>query len=342
MKIARGVLPRLSVVIATYNSAQTLDACLGSIVTQNYPKNKIEIVVADGGSTDGTLAIARKYGARLVRVDPKKQGAEYSRAIGAHAARGDILVFIDHDNVLPHTLWLRRMVQPFMDEPTLVGAETLRYHYDPSDAPMGRYFALFGVNDIVPFYLGKADRLSYLYDEPEQYGAFQQATVTKRPSYYLVDFSPNAIPTLGSNGFLVRRLVLFQYADVRPEYFFHIDVNVDLIRKGFRRYAFIHDTLHHRTHERGIADYLRRRLLFMERYGLHHMALRRYNVYEPKDKWKLLVFVFYSLTLVVPIIHAIRGYGKVRDIAWFLHPIMCFGTLVVYSWTIGRRAVRQL
>jgi len=49
--------PLVSVIIPTLNSAKTLKDCLESIVAQDYPKDKIEIIIADGSSTDGTLEI---------------------------------------------------------------------------------------------------------------------------------------------------------------------------------------------------------------------------------------------------------------------------------------------
>ncbi|MBL7085732.1 MAG: glycosyltransferase [Candidatus Cloacimonetes bacterium] len=48
-------LPKVSVVIPTYNSERTLGMCLESIRKQGYPRNKIEIIIGDGGSTDRTL-----------------------------------------------------------------------------------------------------------------------------------------------------------------------------------------------------------------------------------------------------------------------------------------------
>ena len=114
-------LPSLSVIIATYNSAATLDECLESVVSQKYPKRLVEIILADGGSTDTTRAIGKKYGARVISVNSKKQGAEFNRAAGARSAHHDILLFIDHDNVLPHTSWLTRMVTPFIEDAKAVG-----------------------------------------------------------------------------------------------------------------------------------------------------------------------------------------------------------------------------
>ena len=55
-------LPSISIVIPTYNSERTLSLCLGSIAEQDYPREKIEIIIADGGSKDRTLEIAEKFG----------------------------------------------------------------------------------------------------------------------------------------------------------------------------------------------------------------------------------------------------------------------------------------
>ena len=127
-------LPSLSIVIPTFNSSKTLVNCLKSVKDQNYPTKLIEIIISDGGSTDNTFSIAKKRGAKIVKVkNTKKQGPEYNRAYGAHKATNVILVFLDHDNILPHKNWLKKMVKPFIDEKKVIGAETTHYHYDKKD-----------------------------------------------------------------------------------------------------------------------------------------------------------------------------------------------------------------
>lgn len=331
----------ISFVIATYNSSKTLDACLRSIALQTYPKGSIEIIIADGGSTDNTLKVAKKYKARIINVDQIKQGPEYNRASGAFKAKNEILAFLDHDNVLPHNKWINNMIKPFIDDNTIVGVETLRYHYNKNDTSLGRFFSLFCVNDMLPFYLGKADRLSYLYSKPQEYGTFKEAKVEDRGKYYLVEFSKNSIPTLGSNGFLIRKKLLFNNARTALDSFFHIDVNVDLIRKGFNRYAFIKDTIIHQTQERGLVDYLRRRKLFMEGYHMKKLSKRRYSVYEKKDLFKLLLFIMISATIVKPFIDAVRGFVRIHDVAWFLNPMMCYMLLMTYSYVILKVGVKK-
>ncbi len=333
----RTSLPSISVVIATYNSSETLTECLTSIAQQDYPKGNIEIILADGGSKDATFQVAKKYSTRIIHVDKRKQGAEYNRAIGAHAAKNEILLFLDHDNILPHRRWLKKMVLPLLNDKKVVGVETLRYTYDPHDSLIGRYFALFGVNDIFAYYLGKADRMSYLHDSPKKYGVFKKANVKETNKYFIVQFDKTGIPTLGSNGFMIRKNILFNHSNSAPDYFFHIDVNVDLIRNGFSRYAFIKDSLHHKTDERGLLDYLRRRKLFMEKYHYANLSRRRYSLYENGDFWSTAKFILLSITFVVPLVDSIQGYRKIKDFAWFLNPFMCFSLVILYGFAIIQR-----
>ena len=73
-------IPTVSIVIPTYNSEATLEECLESIKKQDYPAEKTEIIIADGGSTDKTLEIAGKYTQNIFN-NPLKTG-EAGKAVG--------------------------------------------------------------------------------------------------------------------------------------------------------------------------------------------------------------------------------------------------------------------
>lgn len=336
------ILPTVSVVIATFNAEKTLPRVLDSIRVQDYPPGLVDITIVDGGSKDRTLEIAKKYTQSIISVDPAKQNAEYNKCIGIHQAKGELLFLIDHDNVLPTALVLRHMVQPLLDYPAVVGVETLRYHYDLNASLLDRYFALFGAGDPLAWYLGKADRLSFLYDRYNLAGRTRDMG-----AYYLVTFSPDHIPTLGANGFIVRRALLMKHAKVDPQHFYHIDVNVDLIRKGYNTYAFTKDAILHLSGYKNLWSFLSRRKLFLEQFhlssaGMTARAERRYSVFEPKDKWKLFWFVCISLTIIIPLADSIRGFRKIHDPAWFLHPFLCFVLVVLYGWIIIKHQFRLL
>jgi len=81
----------LSAVIPALNAAATLGSCLEALRAAD------DIIVVDGGSTDGTPAIAEREGARLVRSAPGR-GAQL--AAGAAAARGEWLLFLHADTRL--------------------------------------------------------------------------------------------------------------------------------------------------------------------------------------------------------------------------------------------------
>jgi cellulose synthase/poly-beta-1,6-N-acetylglucosamine synthase-like glycosyltransferase len=59
--------PKVSFVIPALNAENFLPSCIISIRTQHYPQNKIEILIVDGGSTDRTLEIAKKYNAVILK-----------------------------------------------------------------------------------------------------------------------------------------------------------------------------------------------------------------------------------------------------------------------------------
>jgi glycosyltransferase involved in cell wall biosynthesis len=85
--------PLVSVIVCCYNAAATLDECLKSLATLDYPN--YEVIVIDDGSKDGTHLIAERYPLRCIRVP--NGGLSRARNLGIDAARGEIVAFIDSD-----------------------------------------------------------------------------------------------------------------------------------------------------------------------------------------------------------------------------------------------------
>jgi glycosyltransferase involved in cell wall biosynthesis len=108
---------RFSVVVPTLNQAETMADTLDSILAQDYAN--IEIIVADGGSSDGTLALLERYRPRLARIlEGPDRGQSEAINKGFAAATGDIFCWLNSDDYfLPGAL--RRVAQRFHNDPTV-------------------------------------------------------------------------------------------------------------------------------------------------------------------------------------------------------------------------------
>src|SRR6266404_838343 len=90
---------KFSIAIPAYNEEQYLPRLLDSIdVARSNYSGEVEVIVADNDSSDRTAEIARARGARVVRVEKRRIAA--ARNGGGHAARGEIVCFIDADSAV--------------------------------------------------------------------------------------------------------------------------------------------------------------------------------------------------------------------------------------------------
>jgi len=100
-RVVRPMRPRLSgplvsILINNYNYAAFLGAAIDSALTQTYPK--VEVIVVDDGSTDGSRDVIASYGDRVVGVFKTNGGQGSAFNAGVATSRGDILCFLDADD----------------------------------------------------------------------------------------------------------------------------------------------------------------------------------------------------------------------------------------------------
>jgi glycosyltransferase involved in cell wall biosynthesis len=227
-------LPSISVVFATLNAARVLESCLRSIAQQDYPKNKVEVIIADGGSTDDTLRIIGKFKVQSSKfkirvVDNPLKTSEAGKAVGVKQATGDFIAFVDSDNILPVKNWFKKMVEPFGDK-EIVGSEPIEYTYRKNDPWLTRYFALIGMNDPICLFIGNYDRMSALTGKWTNL----EFPSEDKGNYLKIKFDHEPLPTIGANGTLLRRNI-FDDLGV-GDYLFDIDMLVDIIRKRGKVY----------------------------------------------------------------------------------------------------------
>jgi len=136
-------LPSVSVLIAAFNEQDCIARRVENLLAQDYPADKLEIVVGSDASTDETDAIVQRYAARgvkLSRAERCGKAGVLSRLVAL--ARGDVLVMTDANTEFERDA-IRRLVQPLRDDDVGLVCGRLRLH-SPAGAPVteGAYWKL--------------------------------------------------------------------------------------------------------------------------------------------------------------------------------------------------------
>ncbi len=116
----------MSVIVPAWNEEARLSACLRSV---GAPCAGLEIILADGGSTDRTAGVAREQGAQVVESPVRQRAAQLN--LGVQRAQGDVVLFLHADTILP-TGWRERVCAALDADPAVIGGAFRRRFDHPS------------------------------------------------------------------------------------------------------------------------------------------------------------------------------------------------------------------
>ncbi len=323
--------PTISVVIPTLNAQKYLDECLNALLMQDYPRDRVEVLIVDGGSTDRTLDISRERGVDRILPNPLRTG-ESGKAVGVHASSGELILMIDSDNILVERDWLRRMVKPFAD-PDVISSEALRWDYRREDHFINRYQALTGINDPMSLFIGNYDRYSTLTGKWTGFPVIEE----QRDGWTRVVLDPTHVPTMGANGYIVRRSA-FTIVPI-SDYLFDIDFVFDLAARGQCTVARVDVPIRHYFCDSVKKFYWKTRRR-TDDYFYFAAAGRRSYPWTASRRRGVLLFVVSTLTIVPLLIQVARGYSRRPDPAWLFHLPACWITLTVYAAGTIRGRIR--
>ena len=316
---------QISFIIPTLNAQKVLESCLKSISKQDFPKNQYEILIIDGGSTDKTVSIAKKYNSKIIK-NPLKT-AEAGKAVGIHFACGKYICLIDSDNILPSKNWLQKMLYPFSKNPKIIGTEPAQFTYRKNAGIIERYSALIGANDPYAFITNVYDRKNYLNNK---WTGLKINQIDKK-QYIQIKLLPNQlIPTIGANGTIFKTNFLKE--NLKSDYLFDIDIISQVLNQKQLPlfFAKVKIGIIHTFCESSVKKFIkkqRRRLVDFYTY----QKLRQYP-WAKSNFLPQIKFSLYSLFIIPALYDSFRGFIKKPDLAWFLHPFLCFVTFLIYAW----------
>lgn len=118
--------PPISIVIPCYNSYEDLKEGIQSILKNDFPREKYEIIVVDDFSIDNTYEIIKSFPDIKVIRNNKNMGASYSRNIGVKNSNFEFIAFTDSDAIVPED-WLKT-ISKNVNENTILTGEVINYY----------------------------------------------------------------------------------------------------------------------------------------------------------------------------------------------------------------------
>ncbi len=312
---------RFSLMLPVLNEEWRVRALLDSIKAQRYPPDCVELLVADGGSTDDTVAIARSYGA-IVVPNPIRR-AEPGAGMLLARATGDVATWLAADNVFGDEFFLERLSRPFADPgvnaafPALVNTA--------ADSATTRYFNAF----TDPFN-------HFLYGAATSAVSFHRVYPVKRKTadYVVYDFAAGPTPLVALAQAFTMRLPYRKPPGTEEDDVAPVEV---LISQGFD-IAFVPEaTLEHHT-VGGLKDALAK---FGPRFRAR-MADRSQPMWvrlrgsRGGQRARAFAWPFYSVSFVLPAIAAVNGLVRDRRSEWVYHPFLS----AAFGFEFWRQALR--
>ena len=330
-------IPGVSVITCTYNGESVLEDYFRHLLMQDYSLKNIEIIIGDGGSTDNSIEIIAKYRKEYPETitffhNKKKysEGRGMGKDTASKLAHGELLLFLDQDNILIQKNWLRGMVSILQKDHSLVGVQS-SLEIPENSTIIDRYLGAVGIEDpfAIPYSLNAQIILHPDNFEYNQHGNYYVYTMNRRNFLYA-----------GNNGFLIRRKEFLKHGGYvqDTENFYRMaqhEVKIAVAKKL---------KLYHRS-STSLIRFITKRDSYVRHYMRNNYQHRNFYWFdlkraEPKDNLKFIVTVLFNILFVPGLIVGVKMAIKKRKLSWLIHPIMLFCVTVSYIWSYFGRVIK--
>lgn len=312
-------MPNVSFVICTLNCREYAKRCLQSIRKQNYPQNKVEIVVVDSYSTDGTIEVAKELGAKVIltKIRGYMEGKGMPKSIGCDKAKGDIIFTIDSDNFLVEKDWIRQMIYPLLTNPDIDYC-ICRMQMVKSDSLTNQYLSMVGTD---PF---------AIYTSLDPKISMKLVNLKDNKKYWIYNNKLNNFLITGGYYLAFKKSTIKSIGGYSRD----VDVAHTLASKKEGSFIAIPKKAHlHHLITTGFWDFFRKKMKWGRYYFTSGNVERQFSWANNNSKKLRFIFeVTKNLTFIFPLLFSI--YLTLRDNrpVWLIHAPMKFATTLAYIW----------
>lgn len=243
-------LPKISYCVFTYNEEKNIEGSLTSIFNQDYPKDKLEVIVVDDNSTDRTLEIVKKFPVKILHNG--KRDGDLSATIGFNNATGDFYTAVGADMQFRGNDWFRKMVKPLMENPTMPAAFT-KYYSHPKDSLITKYLNLDPLQRDLVYQI-----FSIGFDEVEK---------EKKNGYYICRYSTDRIPPQ-THG--LYRVSIMRKIIEKQKIYYDMGNLVLLVKEGYIRFGYVPMAGYYHFHADSLGHLLSKRIRNIQRSYLKY------------------------------------------------------------------------
>lgn len=314
---------KISFVLGILNASRTIDKCLNSIAMQDYPLEECEVLVIDGGSTDNTLKIVESFKKRnkiktRIMHNPRKlsEGRGMSKDMGVESAKGEIIIFLDHDNILIDKDWLKNILEPFKDKEIWASQSMLKSV--KGNSLFLRYINEIGVEDpfAVPYSL-----LAQIALHPKKFSL--------KENYYVHELSSKHVLFIGANGCAFRKKVF----DIIGGYTRDVDVSASMAKRKMKVAVPQKAKLYHDTSS-NLGSFLLKKGKYYYRFINREYKTKEYEWAGSglSGKLRFFIMVLTNLSLLGPLLTVAPRIFRTGELLWLMHPFYVFYLTLEYGF----------
>ncbi len=301
---------------------------LNSINKQNYPKNKIEVIITDGGSSSEVLKKCLEYKFVKIYHNPKvfAEGAGMGKDQGIWKSTGDFIVIAESDIELIEREWINNMLRPFKEDKEIFGSVP-RLFVNRKDNLTNRYLSYIGVD---PF---------AIYRSIEGQLELNNRLNRINEDYFIEALDKKAPYCMGSNGFMFKKFLINKVGDYAQD----VEFIARLAKNNFLKFAIINNAHIWHKNVKGFDDFLKKRVKWTRNYTKIYISEKKdFNWIINKKDFALEVSKNLLLFPNIPI--SIKKALKYRDASWLLHPLLLFFStgLNIYFSLVSKRMLKQI